>query len=113
MSAGDETARPDLATRAAQRGAPRLGDVELRVYLAQLPNWVLEHDRIAKTFRFDGYGQTIGFVNAIAWIANRLDHHPDLVVGYDRCAVAWSTHDAQGVTINDCIAAARTEQLLT
>ncbi|MEO5699287.1 MAG: 4a-hydroxytetrahydrobiopterin dehydratase [Casimicrobiaceae bacterium] len=113
MSAADDAPPLDLATLAVQRGAPRLGDAERRAYLARLPGWVLEDDRIAKTFRFGGYAQTIGFVNAIAWIAQRLDHHPDLVVGYDRCAVAWSTHDARGVTINDCIAAARTEQLLT
>lgn len=102
----------DLAQRSAERGAPRLNDDELRKMLAALDGWSLRGQAIEKTFRFGGYADTIGFVNALAWIAQRLDHHPDLEVGYDRCRVVWSTHDAGGVTTNDCVAAARTEQLL-
>jgi 4a-hydroxytetrahydrobiopterin dehydratase len=48
-------------------------------------------------------------VNAIAAIAHREDHHPDLAVHYDRCVVAWSTHSAGGVTLNDCICAAKVD----
>ena len=55
-------------------------------------------DRLAKTFRFANYHETMAFVNAIAWIAHRADHHPDLSVHYNRCVVSWSTHDAGGIT---------------
>jgi 4a-hydroxytetrahydrobiopterin dehydratase len=51
----------------------------------------------------------MAFVNAVASIAHREDHHPDLSVHYDRCVVAWSTHSAGGVTLNDLICAARTD----
>lgn len=102
----------ELAAHASVRGAPRLVDAALRDALACLPEWELRNDAIEKTFRFGAYPDTIGFVNAIAWIAQRLDHHPDLEVGYNRCRVVWTTHDAKGVTMNDCIAAARTELLL-
>ena len=68
--------------------------------------------QIEKTYRFADYHETIGFVNALAWIANREDHHPDLAVSYNRCVVAWSTHDAGGVTDNDIVSAAKTERLL-
>jgi len=44
-------------------------------------------------------------------MANVEDHHPDLSVHYGRVVVAWSTHDAGGVTLNDCICAAKTDQL--
>ena len=101
-----------LAAKPSVRGAARLDDAAMRDALAVLPGWKVAHDALEKTFRFGGYADTIGFVNAIAWIAQRLDHHPDLEVGYNRCRVVWTTHDASGVTINDCIAAARTEQLL-
>jgi 4a-hydroxytetrahydrobiopterin dehydratase len=100
-----------LAARKAQRGAPRLQEADLAGHLGALAGWSREGDTITKTFRFPSYGDTIAFVNAVAWIAQRLDHHPDLQVGYDRCRVVWTTHDAHGVTINDCIAAARTELL--
>ena len=65
--------------------------------------------RIEKTFRFAAYYRTMAFVNAVASIAHREDHHPDLVVHYDRCVVAWSTHSAGGLTLNDGICAAKTD----
>ena len=65
----------------------------------------------ARHFKFPDYYHTIAFVNALAWMANRQDHHPDLSVHYGHVVVDWSTHDAGGVTLNDCICAAKTDQL--
>ena len=101
-----------MATLPAQPGAPRLAPDEIAAALLVLRDWSCPGDRLEKTFRFGDYAATIGFVNAVAWIAQRLDHHPDLEVGYNRCRVVWSTHDAGGVTRNDCTAAARTEALV-
>jgi len=92
-------------------GAPRLPDGELHAELAHLPGWTHSGERIEKTFRFADYHATIDFVNAVAAIAHVEDHHPDLAVHYDRCVVAWSTHSAGGVTLNDCICAARVEAI--
>ena len=69
-------------------------------------------EALTRTFRFDDYYRTIAFVNALAYIANRENHHPDLSVHYDRCVVRFSTHDAGGLTENDFICAARTDRLL-
>jgi 4a-hydroxytetrahydrobiopterin dehydratase len=93
-------------------GAPRLPDDEVREGLATLPGWTLVENRIEKAFRFPGYCQTIAFVNAVAFIAQGEDHHPDLSVHYDRCIVAFSTHSAGGVTQNDIICATRIEGAL-
>lgn len=90
-------------------GAPRLAPRDLRRHLSALPGWKHIGERIEKTFAFADYYATIAFVNAVAAIANREDHHPDLSVHYNRCVVAWSTHDASGVTLNDCICAALVE----
>ena len=98
-----------LASMHCRAGAPRLPDDELHAELAHLPGWTRAGDRIEKTFRFPDYYRTMAFVNAVASIAHVEDHHPDLGVHYDRCVVAWSTHSAGGVTLNDCIAAARVE----
>jgi 4a-hydroxytetrahydrobiopterin dehydratase len=51
-------------------------------------------------------------VNAVAWIANREDHHPDLTVGYKRCEVRYSTHSVGGLSENDFICAAKIDDLL-
>ncbi len=90
-------------------GAPRLTDAELRERLAALPGWAHVENRIEKAFDFANYYETIAFVNALAFIAHREDHHPDLAVHYNRCTVAYSTHSAGGVTLNDLICAARVE----
>ena len=51
------------------------------------------------------------FVNAVAWVATQQDHHPEMVVGYSRCEVAFSTHSTGGLSLNDFICAARIERL--
>ena len=102
----------DLAVMHCRAGAPRLSDTEVSAALAALPGWMRSSDRIEKTFRFADYYRTIAFVNAVASIAHREDHHPDLEVHYDRCVVAWSTHSAAGITQNDLICAAKVEALV-
>lgn len=81
--------------------------------LTQLPGWDLIEDgaAIGKTFAFDNYYQTLAFVNALAFIAHREDHHPDLGVHYNRCVVRYSTHDVGGLSMNDFICAAKAERL--
>jgi 4a-hydroxytetrahydrobiopterin dehydratase len=113
-----DPARPNLSTSllalAAMRcrpHAPRLGSDELAAHVATLAGWTQAGDRIEKTFGFADYHETMAFVNALAWIAHREDHHPDLGVHYNRCVVAYSTHDAGGVTLNDVICAAKAERL--
>lgn len=92
-------------------GAARLAPDELRLHLDGLPQWTHAGERIEKSFRFADYRATIAFVNAVAAVAHREDHHPDLAVHYDRCVVAWTTHSAGGVTLNDCICAAKVDRL--
>ena len=106
--------KPDLESLRAlhcRTGAPRLADAELSQRLEALPGWEYADNRISKTFHFANYYETLAFVNAVAYVAHREDHHPDLSVHYNRVVVAYSTHDAGGVTLNDCICAARVEAL--
>ena len=92
-------------------GRARLPEAEVDDALHGLPGWVRDGGALRKSFSFSDYYRTIAFVNALAWIANREDHHPDLDVHYNRCGVAFSTHDAGGITLNDLICAARADAL--
>lgn len=65
-----------------------------------------------RDFHFKNYYQTMAFVNALAWIAHQQGHHPDLSVHYNKCVVQWNTHAIDGLSINDFICAAKTDQLL-
>ena len=71
-----------------------------------------DHKDIKRSFSFKNFYETMGFVNAIAWIANMENHHPDLEVGYNYCHVKFMTHALNGLTHNDFICAAKVDQLL-
>ncbi|HWP95029.1 MAG TPA: 4a-hydroxytetrahydrobiopterin dehydratase [Gammaproteobacteria bacterium] len=84
-------------------------------YLKKLSDgWELAPDAksIRKTFRFKGFHKTMGFVNALAWIANTEGHHPDLEVGYGHCVVKFTTHAIDGLSENDFICAAKVDALV-
>ncbi|HEX7892252.1 MAG TPA: 4a-hydroxytetrahydrobiopterin dehydratase [Ramlibacter sp.] len=93
-----------------------LTPTEIVKRLADLPGWKLTGDgdqvAIERTCTFADYYETISFVNALAFVANALDHHPDLSVHYDRCVVRFSTHSLKGISETDFECAARTDALL-
>jgi 4a-hydroxytetrahydrobiopterin dehydratase len=100
----------------AQHTRRALSPTEIVRRLADLPGWKLSGDgdgvAIEKTFTFADYYETISFVNALAFVANALDHHPDLSVHYSRCVVRFSTHSLKGISETDFEGAARTDALL-
>ena len=93
-----------------------LSPTELVTRLSGMGGWKLSGDgadvAIEKTYTFANYYETISFVNALAFIANAQDHHPDLSVHYNRCVVRFNTHDVQGVSETDFDCAARIDALL-
>jgi 4a-hydroxytetrahydrobiopterin dehydratase len=93
-------------------GRATLSAQEIAAQLQLVDGWALDGGAIQKTFRFADYHRTMAFVNAVAWIAHREDHHPDIAFGYDRCTVRFATHSARGITRNDFICAARLDSLL-
>lgn len=76
-------------------------------------DWEIDKDTpaLVRSFKFKDFYHTIAFVNAVAWIANQEDHHPDLEVGYNRCVVHFTTHSVGGLSDNDLICAARVDAL--
>jgi 4a-hydroxytetrahydrobiopterin dehydratase len=99
----------------SHQSGPALCPADAAALLQQLDGWVLEAAgdaaSLTKTFTFPDFHRTMAFVNALAWVAHTQDHHPDLTVGYARCAVRWSTHSVGGLSVNDFICAARVDAL--
>ena len=96
-------------------GIPALPPERVDELLARLNEaWSVIEDgkAIERTYKFKDYYQTIAFVNALAWVAHREDHHPDLSVHYNRCVVRYSTHAVDGLTDNDFICAAKIDRLV-
>lgn len=95
-------------------GSPPLASADAAKLLADLrPGWRIADDgkSLRRAFRFANFHETIGFVNAVAWIANNEDHHPDLEVGYDYCRMTFATHSIGGLSPNDFICAAKVDAL--
>lgn len=95
-------------------GVPPLGRAEAELELGRLaPGWRLADDgrALLRDYAFKDFFRTMGFVNAIAHIANVEDHHPDLEVGYGYCRLRYSTHAIGGLSINDFICAAKIDRL--
>ena len=92
-----------------------LTETQIRERLSRLEGWSLASDgkSIHRELNFANYHETMAFVNALAWIAHRADHHPDLEVGYSRCLVRYSTHSAGGVTEKDLASAERANALFS
>ena len=107
------TCLADEHCRALPAGTPPLSRSEIDALLAGVPGWSYDGRVISKSYSFEDYHRTMAFVNALAWIAHREDHHPDLAVGYNRCRVEFSTHSIGGISRNDFICAARIERLLS
>lgn len=93
-------------------GVPPLPLDEVEKLMHELEGWTLHQSKIEKTFDFKDYYQTMAFVNAVAWVSHREDHHPDLSVGYNKCRVEYSTHAIGGLSENDFICAAKVDELL-
>ncbi len=92
-------------------GVAPLGEAQVKPLLKGLQGWSLDGCAIAKTYEFANYFETMAFVNAAAWISHREDHHPDMLVGYNRCRVTYITHAIDGLSENDFICAAKLDAL--
>lgn len=99
-----------------KKGSKPISPGIARSLLNQINNkWHLDGQAkfVERDFEFEDFRRTIEFVNAIAWVANGQDHHPDLEITYNRCKVKFSTHTAGGLTVNDFICAAKIDALFS
>lgn len=106
----------DLSTqhcKPCEGGGAALNPTQVSELLARLDGWTSndDHTEISRTYSFKNYYHTIAFVNAVAWVAHKQDHHPDLEVAYNKCKVRYSTHAIGGLSENDFICAARVDAL--
>jgi len=92
-------------------GVPPLDDQTATAMLMHLKGWQRLDQRISKTYEFKNYYETTAFVNAVAWVSHREDHHPDLEAGYNTVTVHYTTHAIDGLSENDFICAAKVDAL--
>jgi 4a-hydroxytetrahydrobiopterin dehydratase len=80
---------------------PKLAAAEIRTALATVPEWKPTGEVIARTYLFKDFPAAIKFVNAVADLAERAWHHPDIDIRWNKVTLALTTHDAGGLTEKD------------
>jgi len=76
-----------------------------------LPLWSLKDRSLEREFTLDGFRAAVNFVNKVADVAERLDHHPDINIRYNKVQLVLSTHKAGGLTDEDFALAAEIDKL--
>jgi 4a-hydroxytetrahydrobiopterin dehydratase len=102
-----------VAKTCQPRTGAALSRAEAETLLSEIPGWTVADaaSEISRSWKFGNYYETMAFVNALAWVVHREDHHPDLEVSYNRCRVRFSTHSVNGLSENDFICAAKINAL--
>jgi 4a-hydroxytetrahydrobiopterin dehydratase len=89
-----------------------LSDTTIADELRKLPGWERAGDVIVKTYKFDSYAGGLAFASAVGTIADGLDHHPDITIGWKKVTVSFATHSAGNkITVKDIKAAQVVESL--
>jgi 4a-hydroxytetrahydrobiopterin dehydratase len=105
----------DLVLQKSAHTTVGIDAIALPGYLAATPGWEQDGPRIVKTYSFKNYYETIAFINAIAYTIHAEDHHPELIVTYNRCVVKFDTHTVNdgkgGISENDFICAAKVDAI--
>ena len=92
--------------------AAALTEAEISAGLATLNNWTRAGDALVKEFAFDNYLAGVAFATSVGVVAEGLDHHPDMTIGWRRVTVSFTTHDAGNqLSAKDLAAAAAVDGL--
>jgi 4a-hydroxytetrahydrobiopterin dehydratase len=89
----------------------RLSDDQVRDAMAGLTDWEVRDGQLTRTFSFETYKDGVVFASAVGFLADKLNHHPDLTVGYGKVTVAVNTHDVGGLSPYDFELARRIDVL--
>jgi 4a-hydroxytetrahydrobiopterin dehydratase len=79
----------------------KLSAEEIEAALGDLSGWKAENNNLKKRFTFPNFAESLDFVNRAGEIAERRDHHPDILFGWGYAEFSITTHDAGGITAFD------------
>lgn len=89
----------------------KLSDLEIQRALGNLSGWSRRGDVLVKTYSFQKFLDGVEFVDEVAGVAERMNHHPDIDIRYTKVTLTLSTHDAGGITQSDLDLAEAIESL--
>lgn len=93
----------------------KLDRSDLDTWLAAHPGWERqgegEREALVRSFKLADFGASLAFAVRLGMIAEKKDHHPDILIGWGKARVLWTTHDAGGITRLDLDLAEATDSL--
>ena len=92
---------------------PVLTSKEVSLHLQAVPSWSKRAQTILRTFEFEGFLESIDFVNRIARKAQKCNHHPDIDIRYNKVTLKLTTHDEGGITVKDFALARQCDEVLS
>ncbi len=78
--------------------AKLLNEDQILAHLSALRGWKRAGSEIIKAFEFKDFAEAMGFVNSVALLAEKLNHHPDIDIRWNKVTLTLSTHSAGGLT---------------
>jgi len=79
----------------------KMEEDKIEAALAGTPEWTRQEQVISRTYEFKDFPAAMKFVNAVAEVAEQVQHHPDIDVRWNKVTLALTTHDAGGLTAKD------------
>jgi 4a-hydroxytetrahydrobiopterin dehydratase len=79
----------------------KLNTASIQGWLKGRKGWKRKANKLAKDFAFPSFRDSIVFVNRVATLADKADHHPDIDIRFSDVRITLSTHDAGGITDKD------------
>ena len=81
--------------------ATKLSDAQITEELKTLSDWELQKGAITKLYKFKDFVEAMALVNRVAALAEKADHHPDVLIRYNKVTLTLVTHSAGGLTEKD------------
>lgn len=76
-------------------------EAQVQEELKKLPAWELKEGAITRLYKFEDFLQAMKFANRVAELAQAADHHPDILIRYNKVRLTLVTHSAGGLTSKD------------
>lgn len=95
-----------------QQAVEKFSEDQIEAGLKEHPSWVELNGEIQRTFEFDDFKGAMKFVNSVAQYAEDTQHHPDILIRYNKVTLSVSTHDASGITQKDFDLAEASDKLV-
>ena len=71
---------------------------EINIAIAQIPEWKVVAGKLNRAFKFNSFGDAFSFMTKVAFVADKMDHHPELFNAYNRVVIDLATHEVDGIS---------------